>query len=148
MSIRRAARWMWCALRESCAVPASVSLSLPYRPFQRRGELLQVQPERLAERPHFDHVNAPLPSLALGHEGLGLTDLPGELHLRQAGLFACVPQDLEEDGVSGGVDGFFHCVSGKRNGIRLLAQDRIVQNRLFGQTQRNQATSPRSNSPK
>ena len=111
MSIRLAARWMWRALRESCAVPASVSLPFPYRLLQRRGELLQVQPERLAERSQLDHVNAPFTALAFGDEGLSLTDLPGELHLRQTGLLAGFPQNLEEDGIPGGVDGFFHCVS-------------------------------------
>src|SRR5262249_46854743 len=35
----------------------------------------------------------------------------------------------KENGVSNRVDGLFHCVR-ERNGIRLLAQDRIVQNGL------------------
>jgi hypothetical protein len=50
-------------------------------------------------------------TFALRHERLGFADLPSKLHLRQAGTFARFTEDLEENGVVGGVDLLFHCVS-------------------------------------
>jgi hypothetical protein len=100
---------------------ASVLSPLPYRPLQLRNELLQGQPKRPTERPQFDNVNASLATLALGHKRLCFADLSGELHLRKAGPLSRFPEDLEKNGVAGGVDGFFHCVR-ERNGNRLRVQ--------------------------
>ena len=69
-------------------------------PLQRPNKLLQAQPKRLAERPQFDHINSSFSLFALGDEGLGLSDLSSELHLRQAGPFPRFTEDLEEKGIT------------------------------------------------
>jgi hypothetical protein len=83
----------------------------------------------MTEGPQLNDIDAPFPALALGDECLCFSDLPGKLHLGKASSFARLAENLEEDNVTGRVDGFFHCVR-ERNGTKLLAEYRIVQNRL------------------
>jgi hypothetical protein len=69
------------------------------RLIQLSDEPLCVYAKRSAERPQFNHINAPLSTFALRNERLGLTDPPGEFHLRKAGALAGIAKGLEEDRV-------------------------------------------------
>ena len=88
------------------------SSPLPYCLLQRSDELLQTQPERLTKYSQFHHINPPLSAFALGDERLSFTEPLCDLYLRQAGLLSRSFEGLEENCVTGGVDGLFHCVFG------------------------------------
>jgi hypothetical protein len=100
---------------------ASCLGSLIQGPLQRRNELLQANPERSAERPQFNYVDAPLASFALANKRLRLANPAGKLRLSETRFLAGLLQDLQKNRVTSRVDGFFHCVPGrsKRNEIRL-----------------------------
>ena len=66
----------------------------------------RLTPNALQNFRQFDHINAPLPALTFGYEGLCLTDLPDKLHLRQTGLLASLTENLEKNGAMGGMDRF------------------------------------------
>ncbi len=113
-------------MRQTLLTVARESSPLPYCLLQSCDEVLQTQPERLAKHPQLHHIDPPLTAFGLGDKRLRFAEPLGELYLRQTGPLAGFLQGFEEDGVTGGVDGLFHCVS---------------------RTQRSKTITPTSNSP-
>jgi hypothetical protein len=113
-------------MRQILSRVARESSPLPYCLLQRFDELLKSQPERQTEHPQLHHVDPPFPALTFRDERLGFPEPLGQLYLREAGPLSRSFEGLEENGVTGGVDGLFHCVL---------------------RTQRSKTITPTSNSP-
>ena len=88
------------------------SASPAHGPFKRIDELLQTDPKRSAERTQLHYIDPALTAFAFADEGLGFANPFGQVNLGEAGPPPGLPKDLEEEGVLGRVDGFFHCEPG------------------------------------
>ncbi len=87
-------------------------LSAVYHSFEHRGELFEADPERSAECSQFHYVDPALTPFAFADERLGFPNPLGQVHLRKPGPPPGLPENLEEEGVLGRVDRFFHCEPG------------------------------------